>query len=85
MIGNGLQFKGKVKEQWGKGTNDDLDDIAGKRDPLLDKLQERHGITLEEAKKQISADYKAAKERCDSLADAVKDTCVSDAKAKFGK
>ena len=32
MQGNWKQFKGKVQEQWGKLTNDDLDVIAGKRE-----------------------------------------------------
>lgn len=53
--GNWLQFKGKVKEQWGKLTDDDLDIIAGKRDQLLGKIQERHGITKDEAEKQVKA------------------------------
>ncbi len=53
--GNWLQFKGKVKEQWGKLTDDDLDVIAGKRDQLLGKIQARHGITLEEAEKQFTS------------------------------
>ena len=53
--GNWLQFKGKVKEQWGKLTDDDLDVIAGKRDQLVGKIQERHGVTLEEAEKQLKA------------------------------
>ncbi len=53
--GNWLQFKGKVKEQWGKLTDDDLDVIAGKRDQLLGKIQERQGLTLEEAEKQFKA------------------------------
>lgn len=53
--GNWLQFKGKVKEQWGKLTDDDLDIIAGKRDQLLGKIQERHGIHQEEAEKQFNA------------------------------
>ncbi|MEO5660821.1 MAG: CsbD family protein [Polaromonas sp.] len=53
--GNWLQFKGKVKEQWGKLTDDDLDVIAGKRDQLLGKIQERHGVTQDEADKQIDA------------------------------
>jgi uncharacterized protein YjbJ (UPF0337 family) len=53
--GNWLQFKGKVKEQWGKLTDDDLDVIAGKRDQLLGKIQERHGITRDEAEKQVTA------------------------------
>ena len=52
--GNWLQFKGKVKEQWGKLTDDDLDVIAGKRDQLVGKIQERHGITREEADTQVA-------------------------------
>jgi uncharacterized protein YjbJ (UPF0337 family) len=32
--GNWKQAKGKVKEQWGKLTDDHLDVIAGKRDQL---------------------------------------------------
>ena len=50
--GNWKQFKGKVKEQWGKLTDDDLDVIAGKRDQLLGKLQERHGLAREAAEEQ---------------------------------
>jgi uncharacterized protein YjbJ (UPF0337 family) len=53
--GNWLQFKGKLKEQWGKLTDDDLDVIAGKRDQLLGSIQKRHGISKEEAEKQVSA------------------------------
>jgi uncharacterized protein YjbJ (UPF0337 family) len=53
--GNWLQFKGKVKEQWGKLTDDDLDVIAGKRDQLLGRIQERHGLSKEEAERQVSA------------------------------
>jgi uncharacterized protein YjbJ (UPF0337 family) len=51
--GNWKQFKGKVKTQWGKLTNDHLDVIAGKRDQLLGKIQESYGITKDEAEKQI--------------------------------
>jgi uncharacterized protein YjbJ (UPF0337 family) len=51
--GNWKQFKGKVKEQWGKLTDDDLDVIAGKRDQLSGKIQERHGIAKDEAERQI--------------------------------
>ena len=53
--GNWTQFKGQVKEQWGKLTDDDLDIIAGKRDQLLGRIQERHGIAREEAEKQLNA------------------------------
>ena len=53
--GNWKQLKGKVKEQWGKLTDDDLDVIDGKRDQMVGKLQERHGINKDEAEKQVDA------------------------------
>ncbi|CDX20523.1 hypothetical protein MPLB_1870054 [Mesorhizobium sp. ORS 3324] len=43
MEGNWKQAKGKVKEQWGKLTDNDLDRIAGKRDQLEGIIQERYG------------------------------------------
>ena len=52
--GNWKQFKGKVKEQWGKLTDDDFDVIAGKRDQLLGRIQERYGISRDEAEKQVA-------------------------------
>lgn len=51
--GNWNQVKGKVKEQWGRLTDDDLDVIAGKRDQLLGRIQERHGIAKDEAERQV--------------------------------
>jgi len=51
--GNWKQFTGKVKETWGKLTDDEIDQIAGKRDILLGKVQEKYGIAKEEAEKQI--------------------------------
>jgi uncharacterized protein YjbJ (UPF0337 family) len=51
--GNWKQFKGKVKAQWGKLTNDHLDVIAGNRDQLAGKIQETYGITKDEAEQQI--------------------------------
>ncbi|MES2786781.1 MAG: CsbD family protein [Pseudomonadota bacterium] len=53
--GNWKQFKGKLKERWGKLTDDDIDVISGKRDQLLGRIQERHGIAKEEASRQIDA------------------------------
>ena len=53
MEGNWKQFKGKVKEQWGKLTDDDLDVISGRRDQLVGKIQERHGVARDEAERQI--------------------------------
>ena len=51
--GDWLQLKGKVREKWGKLTNDDLDIIQGQGEQLVGKLQERYGIAKEEAEKQF--------------------------------
>jgi uncharacterized protein YjbJ (UPF0337 family) len=51
--GNWKQVKGKVKEQWGRLTDDDIDVIAGKRDQLVGKIQEQYGITRDEADKEV--------------------------------
>lgn len=53
--GNWKQFKGNVKTQWGKLTDDHLDVIAGKRTELAGKLQEAYGISKDEAEEQIKA------------------------------
>ena len=51
--GNRKQFSGKVKEKWGKLTDDDLDVIAGRRDQLEGKIQERYGIAKDQVRKDI--------------------------------
>ena len=51
--GNWTQMKGKVKEQWGKLTDDQLDVIAGKRDQLSGKIQEQYGYTKERAEEEL--------------------------------
>jgi uncharacterized protein YjbJ (UPF0337 family) len=51
--GEWKQLRGKIREQWGKLTDDDLDRIAGKRDQLVGKVQERYGIARDEAERQI--------------------------------
>jgi uncharacterized protein YjbJ (UPF0337 family) len=53
--GKWKQSKGKFREKWGKLTDDDLDVIAGKRDQLVGRLQERYGIAKDEAEKQADA------------------------------
>ncbi len=52
--GNWMQIKGKVKEQWGKLTDDDLDRIDGRRDQLVGRLQESYGIAQDEAERRVS-------------------------------
>ena len=51
--GNWKQFTGKVKEQWGKLTDDDLTAIKGKRDQLEGKIQERYGYAKDRVKKEV--------------------------------
>lgn len=51
--GGWKQMTGKVKEQWGKLTDDDLTEVAGKRDQLAGKIQARYGIAKEEAERQL--------------------------------
>lgn len=51
--GNWKQLRGAVREQWGKLTDDDVEQIAGKRDRLVGKVQERYGIAKEEADRRI--------------------------------
>jgi uncharacterized protein YjbJ (UPF0337 family) len=52
--GNWKIFKGKVQEQWGKLTDDDLDMVAGEREQLAGRIQERYGIARDEADRQIT-------------------------------
>ncbi len=51
--GNWNQLKGQVKTRWGDLTDDDLAVIEGERDKLVGKVQERYGITKEEAERQV--------------------------------
>lgn len=55
--GKWTQMKGSLKQEWGKLTDDDLDYIAGSRDKLIGKLQERYGIAKDEANKRADTWY----------------------------
>jgi uncharacterized protein YjbJ (UPF0337 family) len=46
-------LKGKVREQWGKLTDDDLDQIQGKSEQLVGRLQERYGWARDDAKREV--------------------------------
>ena len=51
--GNWKQLTGQVKEQWAKLTDDDCDVVAGRREQLAGKIQERYGLAKDEAEKQV--------------------------------
>lgn len=51
--GNWKQLKGRAKQQWGKLTDDDLTMANGRRDELAGKVQERYGIGMDAARRQV--------------------------------
>jgi len=53
IAGRWTQCSGKVKEKWGKLTDDDQSVIGGKRDQLVGTLRERYGVAKDQAEKQI--------------------------------
>jgi uncharacterized protein YjbJ (UPF0337 family) len=53
LKGQWTQLKGKVREKWGKLTNDDLDVIQGRTEQLVGRIRERYGVTRAEAERQI--------------------------------
>lgn len=53
LEGQWHQVKGKVREFWGELTGSDVDWVAGRRDQLIGKLEERYGLSHEEAERQV--------------------------------
>ena len=52
--GQWKQLKGKVREQWGRMTDDEVDQIQGRYENLIGKIQEKYGVARDEADKQAS-------------------------------
>jgi uncharacterized protein YjbJ (UPF0337 family) len=52
--GNWKQAAGHAKAQWGKLTDDDLTVVAGHREQLAGKIQERYGVAKDEAERQLA-------------------------------
>lgn len=53
LEGKWKQMKGSVRERWGRLTDDDIEQIAGNRDKLLGRLQERYGLVKEAAEREV--------------------------------
>ncbi len=53
LEGKWMEWRGMVKERWGKLTDDDMNRINGKRDQLLGKLQQRYGYAKEQAEREV--------------------------------
>ncbi|HEY9145214.1 MAG TPA: CsbD family protein [Thiobacillus sp.] len=53
--GNWKQVSGKIKQKWGKLTDDDLMKAEGDKDYLLGKLQEHYGLAKDKAEQFLKA------------------------------
>jgi uncharacterized protein YjbJ (UPF0337 family) len=53
--GQWMQIKGKLRQQWGKLTDDDITQIQGNAEQLIGKLQERYGYSREQAQREIDS------------------------------
>ena len=61
LKGQWHQIKGEIKNQWGKLTDSDIDQISGNGEKLVGKLQERYGY----AKDQAEAEFQNYKNESD--------------------
>lgn len=53
LEGQWLQLKGKVKQQWGRLTDDELNQLSGRYDELAGLIQERYGYSRDEAANEL--------------------------------
>jgi uncharacterized protein YjbJ (UPF0337 family) len=53
LKGKWTQLKGNVRKQWGKLTDDDVDQVQGDAEILQGRIQERYGRTKEEAQREV--------------------------------
>jgi uncharacterized protein YjbJ (UPF0337 family) len=61
--GKWKQLRGSIKQKWGELTDDELDQIEGRRDKLAGKLQEKYGYTKQEAEREIDHFLDEAEDR----------------------
>lgn len=59
--GNWKQFTGKIKEKWGKLTDDDLTTINGNREQLEGKLQAHYGYAKDKARTEVDEFMRGSK------------------------
>jgi uncharacterized protein YjbJ (UPF0337 family) len=52
--GNWKEYKGKVKAQWGKLTDDDITAVQGSREELEGRLQKTYGYAKDKANSEIN-------------------------------
>ena len=67
-----IEARGRMKNEWDTLSDDDLDGIAGRRDALVTKLQERQSCTRQEADRQVTDWESRNKDLIDQTYDQVK-------------
>jgi uncharacterized protein YjbJ (UPF0337 family) len=50
--GKWKELKGTVRAKWGKLTDSDYEEIAGNKDKLVGRLQQRYGYQREQAERE---------------------------------
>jgi uncharacterized protein YjbJ (UPF0337 family) len=53
ISGNWAHWKGRVRERWGRITDDQLARVEGRREQLAGRIQEAYGLTREDADRQL--------------------------------
>jgi uncharacterized protein YjbJ (UPF0337 family) len=53
LKGQWMQLKGKVRQQWGQLTDDEIDQMQGNSEMLIGRIQERYGRSREEAEREV--------------------------------
>ncbi len=53
LKGSWAIVKGKIKEKWAELTDDDINEIDGKKDQLIGKIQQKYGQTKEQVQQMV--------------------------------
>lgn len=55
LLGQWHEIKGMIRKKWGKITDDEIEEMAGRTEEILGCLQKHYGITKEQAEKDLQA------------------------------
>ncbi|HEX3178261.1 MAG TPA: CsbD family protein [Methylomirabilota bacterium] len=58
--GKWRELRGKARSWWGRLTDDDVQQVAGKKDELVGRLQAKYGYSKDEAEQEIDRHMNAA-------------------------
>ncbi len=78
--GKWKQYKGQIREKWGELTDDDIHVIAGRRDELIGKIQERYGMAKDKAAKEVDSFVKTLKQQPVEQTTVRRDVYVADSR-----